>query len=141
MKKHQGRAKPIFLERSTHPTLNARQYQENTSTFDILCSIFDIRFSRRHHSQHHIHSIVKHLKQAQKREKQLSKPTDRPHQSIPNIFFAFWGKPSGIVHFCASQPVKGMVASMPILAVRPSSAEGSKIAPIHRGATKRPLSA
>jgi len=31
--------KPTFLERSTHPTLNARQYQENTSTFDIPCSI------------------------------------------------------------------------------------------------------
>ena len=32
--------KPTFLERSTHPTLNAKEHQENTSTFDIPCSIF-----------------------------------------------------------------------------------------------------
>jgi hypothetical protein len=32
--------RPTFLERSTHPTLNAKQHQENTSTFDIPCSIF-----------------------------------------------------------------------------------------------------
>ena len=34
--------KPTFFERFTHPALNARKHQGNTSTFDIPCSVFDI---------------------------------------------------------------------------------------------------